>query len=236
NRRAFAYFTFRRGKVLTEVAAKRLEAIREFTQFGSGFRIAMRDLEIRGAGSLLGGSQHGHMESVGYDMYIRMLSQVIAEETGKEAPPSPEDCLIDLQIEAHIPDGYITSLPGRLEAYRRIAAVSTREESSDLIDEFIDRYGDPPRAILGLINVALTRNMASRTGIREITQRGDSIYIYIKSAELERIQALVAEYKNRVTISAAGDKPYISVRLLKKDKPAVIMQRSVEILAGETKE
>ena len=233
NRRAFAYFTFRRGKVLTEIASKRLEAIREFTQFGSGFRIAMRDLEIRGAGSLLGGSQHGHMEAVGYDMYIQMLNQVIAEETGKEVPPSPEDCLIDLQIEAHIPDGYITSLPGRLEAYRRIAAISTKEESSDLIDEFIDRYGDPPKSILGLINVALTRNMAIRTGITEISQRGDSIYIYIKSAELERIQALVAEYKNRVTISAAGEKPFISVRLLKKDKPAAIMQRSVEILAGE---
>ncbi|MBR4225080.1 MAG: transcription-repair coupling factor, partial [Oscillospiraceae bacterium] len=187
NRRAYAYFTFKRGKVLTEVAARRLSAIREFTQFGSGFRIAMRDLEIRGAGSILGGSQHGHMEAVGYDMYIRMLNEAIAEETGKELPPAPEDCLIDLSIDAHIPEDYIGSVPGRLEAYRRIAGICTAEESSDLIDELIDRYGDPPKAILGLINVSLIRNMASKAGVTEISQREDRIYMYIRTAAPEQI-------------------------------------------------
>ncbi len=229
NRRAFAYFTFRRGKVLTEIAAKRLDAIREFTQFGSGFRVAMRDLEIRGAGSILGGRQHGHMEAVGYDMYLQLLNEAIAEETGQTPPRSPEECLIDLQIEAHIPDNYIESLSGRLDAYRKIAAVSTKDESIDLIDEFIDRYGDPPKAIQGLITVALTRNMAGAAGITEITQRNDSLMIYVKTASMEQIQALVSQFKGRVTVNGSADKPYIAVKLMKKDKPVEIMQQAVEI-------
>jgi len=232
NRRAFAYFTFRRGKVLTEVASKRLDAIREFTQFGSGFRVAMRDLEIRGAGSILGGRQHGHMEAVGYDMYIRLLNEAIAEETGQPVPRAPEECLIDLQIEAHIPDKYIESLSGRLDAYRKIAAVSTKEESLDLLDEFIDRYGDPPKAIQGLITVALTRNMAGAAGVKEITQRKDVLMIYVKTATVEQVQALVAEYKGRVSVNGSSDKPYIAVKLAPKDKAVDVMQRAVEILAS----
>ncbi len=232
NRRAFAYFTFRRGKVLSEVAAKRLDAIREFTRFGSGFRVAMRDLEIRGAGSILGGKQHGHMEAVGYDMYIRLLNEAIAEETGQAPPPSPEDCLIDLQIEAHIPDNYIESLSGRLDAYRKIAAVSSKEEAVDLLDEFIDRYGDPPKAIQGLITVALTRNLASASGIKEITQRSDSLLLFVKTASLDQIQALVTEFKGRVTADGAAQKPFIAIRITKKDDPAQIMQRAVEVFAA----
>lgn len=233
NRRAFAYFTFRRGKVLTEVASKRLDAIREFTQFGSGFRVAMRDLEIRGAGSILGGRQHGHMEAVGYDMYLQLLNEAIAEETGQPVPRAPEECLIDLQIEAHIPDDYIESLSGRLDAYRKIAAVSTKAESLDLLDEFIDRYGDPPKAIQGLITVALTRNLAGKAGIKEITQRKDVLMIYVSSATMEQIQALVAEFKGRVSVNGSSEKPYIAIKLTPADKPVDVMQRAVEIMAGE---
>ena len=229
NRRAFAYFTFRRGKVLTEIATKRLDAIREFTQFGSGFRVAMRDLEIRGAGSILGGKQHGHMEAVGYDMYLRLLNEAIAEETGQTPPRSPEECLIDLQIEAHIPDKYIESLSGRLDAYRKIAALSNREESLDLMDEFIDRYGEPPKAIIGLMTVALTRNMAGQAGITEITQRNDTMLIYIKTATLKQVQALVAEYKSRVTVNSSAQKPHIAIKLTPKDKPEEVMQHAVEV-------
>ncbi|MGN1088785.1 MAG: transcription-repair coupling factor [Huintestinicola sp.] len=229
NRRAFAYFTFKAGKVLTEVAAKRLDAIREFTRFGSGFRVAMRDLEIRGAGSILGGKQHGHMEAVGYDMYLRLLNEAIAEETGAPVPRSPEDCLIDLQIEAHIPDDYIESLAGRLDAYRKIAAVSTRFEAMDLLDEFIDRYGDPPKSIQGLITVALTRNMAGNAGITEITQRNDSLMMFVKTASMEQVQALVNEFKGKVTANGAAAKPYIMIKLDKKDVPVEVMQRAVEV-------
>ena len=234
NRRAFAYFTFRRGKVLTEIATKRLDAIREFTQFGSGFRVAMRDLEIRGAGSILGGRQHGHMEAVGYDMYLQLLNEAIAEETGQPVPRAPEECLIDLQIEAHIPDDYIESLSGRLDAYRKIAAISTKAESLDLLDEFIDRYGDPPKAIQGLITVALTRNMAGRAGVTEITQRKDVLMIYVKTATVEQIQALVAAFKGRVSVNGSSEKPFIAIKLVPNDKPVEIMQKAVAIMAGES--
>ncbi len=230
NRRAFAYFTFRRGKVLTEIASKRLDAIREFTQFGSGFRIALRDLEIRGAGSILGGRQHGHMEAVGYDMYLQLLSEAIAEEKGEPLPRRPEECLIDLQIDAHIPEKYIESLAGRLDVYRKIASLQSNEDSMDLIDELIDRYGDPPKAIEGLISVALLRNMAGNLGINEITERNGIMLFYIKSATMEQIQAVVQEYKGRVTVNGS-EKPHIAVKMLKGDKSMELMQGVIEILS-----
>lgn len=229
NRRAFAYFTFRRGKVLTEIAAKRLDAIREFTQFGSGFRIAMRDLEIRGAGSILGGKQHGHMEAVGYDMYLQLLSEAIAEQKGEMPPHRPEECLVDLQIEAHIPENYIESLSGRLDIYRKIAGLQTNEDSMDLIDELIDRYGEPPKAIQGLITVALLRNMAGNMGITEITQRNGMMLFYLKSATMEQIQALVKTFKGRVTVNGS-EKPYIAVKINKDDKPVELMESVINIM------
>ena len=128
--------------------------MREFTQFGSGFQIAMRDLEIRGAGSLLGGRQHGHMEAVGYEMYLQLLNEAIAEEKGEPIQKTAE-CVVDVQMEAHIPETYIESLSQRLDIYRKIAAITTEEDQSELLDELIDRYGEPPKAILGLLTVAL---------------------------------------------------------------------------------
>ena len=132
SRRAFAYLTFVRGKVLTDIATKRLNAIREFTEFGAGFKIAMRDLEIRGAGNILGAEQHGHMEAVGYDMYLKLLNEAVREEKG-EAPEKREDeCLVDLQVEAHIPERYIQSSQQRLYVYRRIADIRSQEDASDV--------------------------------------------------------------------------------------------------------
>ncbi len=229
NRRAFAYFTFRRGKVLTEIASKRLSAIREFTQFGSGFRIAMRDLEIRGAGSILGGKQHGHMESVGYDMYLRLLSEAIAEQKGEALPRSPEDCLVDIAIDAFIPDKYIESLTLRIEAYRHIAAIQSKDDSQDVIDELIDRYGEPPRPVMGLIDIALMRNTASSLGITEITQRNENLLFYTKSPTMEQIVALSSAYKGRVLFNST-QKPYISVRLLQKEKAPELMSRVLDIM------
>ena len=171
SRRAYAYLTFTRNKVLSEVAQKRLSAIREFTEFGSGFKIAMRDLEIRGAGNILGGEQHGHMESVGYDMYLKLLTEAIQREKGEEVPAGDAECLVDMQIQAHIPEGYISSLSQRLDIYRRIADIRSFDDASDVIDELIDRYGEPPAAVKGLIDVALLRNMASRLGVSEVKQQ-----------------------------------------------------------------
>ncbi|HOC35230.1 MAG TPA: transcription-repair coupling factor, partial [Ruminococcus flavefaciens] len=168
NRRGYAYFTYQRDKVLTEVATKRLNAMREFTQFGSGFRIALRDLEIRGAGSILGGRQHGHMEAVGYDMYLKLLSEAIAEEKG-EIPEKIPECLVDIQIDAHIPETYISSLNQRIDMYRKIMLVNEDNDKTDLIDELIDRYGEPPKSVLGLIEVSLLRNKAAHLGITEIS-------------------------------------------------------------------
>ena len=225
NRRAYAYFLFKRDKVLTEVASRRLEAMREFTQFGSGFRIAMRDLEIRGAGSILGGRQHGHMESVGYDMYMQMLEEAIAEAKGERIPQA-RACTVDIRIEAYIPESYIGSDAARIEMYRKIATVRDEADESELIDELIDRYGEPPRAIIGLIRVSLLRNGAAALGITEITERGGSLQFYIRSPEPEQISALSAAYGRRILFSCM-DKPYIGVRLLPGQAPDALMQEVI---------
>lgn len=221
NRRAYAYFTFRKGKVLTEVASKRLNAIREFTQFGSGFRIAMRDLEIRGAGNILSAKQHGHMEAVGYDMYLRLLSEAIAEEKG-EPIQKAEDCIVDIQIEAHIPEKYIESLSQRLDVYRRIASISTEEESMDFIDELIDRYGEPPKAILGLIQISLLRNTAARLGISEISQVNNQLMFYTEHPSMEQLSALSDKFKGRIKFNSLP-RPYIGIMLNANQKAIELM-------------
>ncbi len=235
SRRAYAYFTFRRGKVLTEIAAKRLEAIRELTQFGSGFKIAMRDLEIRGVGSILSAKQHGHMEAVGYDMYLQLLEEAIAENKGEAKPRTAEDCLIDVTINAFIPEDYIESLQQRIEAYRSIASIMTQEDSEDVLDELIDRYGEPPKSVVGLINVALLRNSASRLGVKEITQKGQNILFYIsENASVNSIMNLTKKYKGRVLVNGS-DKGYVSVKLLKGEQPVALMKEVVETMREEQK-
>jgi len=229
NRRAFAYFTFRRGKVLNETATKSLEAIREFTQFGSGFRIAMRDLEIRGAGSILSGKQHGHIETVGYDMYLRLLSEALAEERGETLEKKTGDCVVDIQIDAHIPENYISSLPQRIDAYKKIAVVRTQADSEELIDEFIDRYGDPPAAIVGLVNISLLRNTAAAIGITEINQRNGSLLFYIESPDMTQLKALTTSFKGRVLFNSLA-RPYISVKLAPREKPEQLIRNVIQIM------
>ncbi|MCH3973278.1 MAG: transcription-repair coupling factor [Oscillospiraceae bacterium] len=211
SRRAYAYFTFRRNKALSEIAQKRLSAIREFTEFGSGFKIAMRDLEIRGAGNILGGEQHGHMEAVGYEMYLKLLGDAIAAEKG-EAPPQGEECLMDLQLQAHIPESYIPDSSGRLEMYRRIADIRSNEDAMDVTDELIDRYGDPPESVEGLVQIALLRNMAGMCGVTEIKEQQRQLQLYQKQLNMQWIAALSAQYPGRVLVNA-GARPYIAVHL-----------------------
>ncbi|MBQ2500723.1 MAG: transcription-repair coupling factor, partial [Clostridia bacterium] len=189
-RRATAYFTFYGGKELTETAYRRLTAIREYTEFGSGFKIAMRDLELRGAGSLLGARQHGHMEAVGYDMYLKILGDAVAELRGEqkgEPVKAEPECLIDIQIDAHIPESYISSVPQRLSAYRRIADVRTEDDASDVTDELTDRFGDPPQAVLGLIEVSLLRNIAAHVGVYEIGQSGNRLLLYWNRIDMRAV-------------------------------------------------
>lgn len=190
SRRAYAYFCFRRGKALSEVATKRLEAIREYTKFGAGFKIAMRDLEIRGAGSILGGQQHGQMEAVGYNMYIAMLNDAISEQQGKPVVEKRE-CLIDIDISANIPEKYIPSLSQRLGMYRRIADIKTTEDKQDVIDELCDRFSDPPKEVLGLIDIALLKGSAQALGIYEIKGVKDEIEFYFSDASNENIARII---------------------------------------------
>ncbi len=210
HRTAYAYLLFTPGKVLSEISQKRLDAIRKFTEFGSGFRIAMRDLEIRGAGSVLGGEQHGHMEAVGYDMYLKLLSDAIAEEKG-EKHSEQRECTVDIRMSAHIPESYISDLPQRLAAYRRIAAVKTAEDVLDVTDELLDRYGDLPDSVTDLIDVSYLKNRASEVGITEIGEAGGNLLLYCGTLSEEVTRLITGALKRRCMFSA-GSKPYVAVK------------------------
>ena len=238
SRRAFAYFTFTRGKVLSEISQKRLSAIREFTEFGSGFRIAMRDMEIRGAGNVLGAQQHGHMESVGYDMYLKLLDEAVALQKGEKPAPVDTECLVDLQIQAHIPEDYISNLHQRLDIYRRIADIRSQEDADDVVDELIDRFGEPPVSVLGLIDIAELRNLAAARGIYEMKQTDGRVLLYQKKIDKQEIARLIAKMNGRVLVSA-GSKPYISIRLqggdVLQELKDVLLLMAPPVLAPEGK-
>ena len=229
-RKAYAYFTFRRDKTLSDIAQKRLSAIREFTAFGSGFRIAMRDLQIRGAGSLLGHSQHGHMEAVGYDLYVKMLTQAIARAKGEPVQRDKSDCLVDLRVDAFIPEKYISDGAGRIEAYKRIAAIQTPEDAADVLDELIDRYGDPPPSVSDLVNVSLVRVQAAAVGAYEVTQKKDTLVLNLENLDVPMIRGLLMAFNGRVT-AGAGSRPYLSVVLQPDEKPLELLQSILKAMA-----
>ncbi len=231
SRRAFAYFTFRPDRELSEVAQRRLNAIREYTQFGSGFQIAMRDLEIRGAGNVLGARQHGHLAAVGYDMYLELLSMAVEEEkTGvTEKKKEKKECLIDLQVDAFIPEKYISSIKNRLYMYKRIADIQSEDDASDVIDELCDRFGEPPKAVMGLIDVSLLRNSASKLGIYEVAQRNGALLLYSDDIDMNKVGRMSLVLKGRVMISA-GVKPYISVKIAPGQQPIDALKQAIKIL------
>jgi transcription-repair coupling factor (superfamily II helicase) len=212
-RRAYAYLTFRRGKILQEAAAKRLSAIREYVEFGSGFKIAMRDLEIRGAGNLLGPEQSGYLMSVGYDLYLQLLEEAVLEERGEEKKIETE-CSADLTVNANIPESYVPSPEQRMDLYRRIAAIRSNEDASDLLDEMLDRYGEAPKSVLALLDVALLRSAAAKVGVSDISQKGDTLKFTLAVFRPETLVAVcgLTKYKYRLTI-AAGDTPALTLKL-----------------------
>ena len=215
SRRAYAYFTFAANKALSEVSQKRLEAIREFTEFGSGFKIALRDLEIRGAGDMLGASQHGHMTDVGYDMYMKLLGEAVSEAKGEKPHSYENDCVVDIQADAHIPEDYIENLSHRLEMYRRIADIRTNEDAADVIDEMIDRFGDMPKSVEGLINIALVRSRANEKGVSAIRERDGHICIYFKEIRCEGA-ADIMEHMGKLGRKSnldMGTKPHIRIKM-----------------------
>lgn len=229
SRRGFAYLTFRQGKELSEIAQRRLSAIREYTEFGSGFKIAMKDLEIRGAGSILGAKQHGHLEAVGYDMYLQMLSEAVNEEQ-TSAPSEPEkECLVDISINARIPEKYIASVPQRLSVYRKIASIRSEEEAEDVLDELIDRYGDVPDSVNGLVTVALIRNSAIKHKIYEIKQQNGMIQLYSDHIDPVKVAVLGKPFRGRLTVSGTG-KPCIVIKLLKGEKSLEVLRLVMKLL------
>ena len=225
-RRAYAYLTYRQGKILQETAAKRLAAIREYVEFGSGFKIAMRDLEIRGAGNLLGPEQSGYLMTVGYDLYLKLLEEAVLTQQGQPVPKRT-DCAANLTVAASIPDRYVPAQEQRMDLYRRIAALRTEQDADDLVDELIDRYGEPPRTVNNLISVALLRAEAAQAGITDIDQKNGSLLLAIPEFDLRPVSQLCGgeKYKGRLLFSA-GEKPYLSLRL-KKGEDALRAARAL---------
>ena len=207
NRLAYAYFTVNPAKVLTENADKRLAAIREFTEFGSGFRVAMRDLEIRGAGNLLGSEQSGFMASVGYDLYVKMIDDTVKEMRG-DVSQGDVDTRVDLKMDAYLPQEYVSNDILRVEMYKKIASVRTDADRDDLIEELIDRFGDPNRPVMNLIDIAQMKNLCSRIGIDLVTMKGDKIHMRFSiSADIDLMLVLMAAKEQEQHLRLMGGNP-----------------------------
>ena len=227
---AYAYITYRKNKLLAEASEKRLKAIKEFTEFGSGFKIALRDLEIRGAGNILGPEQHGHMEAVGYEMYCKLLDEAVREIKGETVLPEV-DTQIDLKITAYIPTSYIENINQKIEVYQDIANMDKEEQISEIIDELIDRYGDIPKEVMNLLDVARIKILARSLKILNVTQKGDNVIFEFDDPETikeGKVQILIDIYKSRIFFSS-GVKPYITLKLQSK-KDSDIVEEVVKIL------
>ena len=202
-RQAYAYFTYRPGKALTEVAEKRLSAIKEYAEFGAGFKIALCDLEIRGAGNLLGAQQHGYIDSVGYDLYVKLLNEAVLEERGESAKPRTE-AQIDMKVSAHIPESFIPSSAGRMEMYKKISLITCPADEEDIYDELTDRYGNMPRSVERLLEVALTKALCEQVGFSRVEARGDTLIFTVGRPDLALWSELFSKYKG-MRFSPTGD-------------------------------
>jgi len=218
NRSAYAYFTYRKDRILSDVAQKRLSAIKEFTEFGSGFKIAMRDLEIRGAGNILGAQQHGHMDAVGYDMYCKILKESIDEIQGNKVKEDPH-VRIELDVNAYISDKYIKNHNQRIDMYKRIAAIENEDDAVDAAAELIDRYGNIPKAAQNIIDIALIKALAKTAGVYFIEQKDSNIYLRmtIPVVTKEMISQMVKKMPSQILYSSSAE-PYIKYKVAGKSK------------------
>lgn len=210
--------------MLSEEADKRLKAIKEFTEFGSGFKIAMRDLEIRGAGSLLGEMQHGHMDQIGYDMYCKILDEVVKEMKGIKVEEEL-DVQIDINVSSYIPDEFIDNSSQKIEIYQNIALCKSETDIQNVVDEIIDRYGRMPEEIENLLEITRIKNLCREKGISKISQKKDSIIFYIEVSRFdnENIEILLNKYKNRIQFSP-GKTSYITLKNIGTDVISVIKE------------
>ncbi len=233
---AFAYFTYRRDKVLSETAEKRLQAMKEFAQLGSGFKIAMRDLEIRGAGSLLGAQQHGHIAGVGFEMYVKLLEEAVARKKGEVPAPPPVETVIDLPVEAYLDGGYIDDAMHKIEIYQKIAAVRTNEDLDALLDELIDRFGEPTKPVLALLDIARIKNYARSFGARGIAAKGEVLDLILPAGEklpLPALMRLDRAFGRRVGVLPEEDG--YRIRLQPKEREEILdtALEVVQMISGE---
>ena len=224
NKQGYAYITYRKDKMLSEVADKRLKAIKEFTEFGSGFKIAMRDLEIRGAGSLIGEVQHGHLEEVGYDTYCRILDEVLKEEQGI-AVEEEINCQIDLNVTSYIPDSYIEDQNQKIEIYQDIALCKNEEDIRNVIDEIIDRFGNMPNEIENLIEISRIKQLAKKQYLTKIQSRKDSVvFTYdVNKFDNNKVPELIKKYGSKIQFSS-GLKPMITLKIDKNGEKALLQE------------
>jgi len=239
NRTAYAFLMYRRNKLLKEIAEKRLAAIKEYSDLGSGFKIAMRDLEIRGAGNLLGAEQSGHMEAVGYDLYCKMLNEAVKEEKGI-LPAERFDTSVDVETDAYIPSSYIANEFQKLDIYKRITGVETIEESEEMLEELIDRFGEPPKAVTNLLRIACLKASAHSTYIQEVVQRGNEVKLvmYEKAQiDIAKIPALLQSMSPALKFSADSKNPYFvySTAVNSREKSKDILE-TLENLTCQFKE
>lgn len=235
SRRAYAYFTWKKDRTLNETAQKRLTAIREFTEFGSGFKIAMRDLEIRGAGSLLGAEQSGHMESVGYDLFVKLLESAVLEEKGI-AQEEEIDCTVDLRVNAYIPDKYIKRPGDRITMYKRIAAIKTSEDADDVRDELLDRYGNIPKETERLVEIALIRQKCASLGFTKVEEKNGKLAVAMKTPPSKEISvAIASKYAGRVLISL-GKEPCFNIKLKSSESIQHILEEIFKIYSHNTEQ
>ncbi|MBQ6811873.1 MAG: transcription-repair coupling factor, partial [Agathobacter sp.] len=215
NRTAYAFLMYRRNKMLKEVAEKRLAAMKEYSELGSGFKIAMRDLEIRGAGNLLGAEQSGHMEAVGYDLYCKMLNEAVKEAKGVEVEDRFETS-VDINTNAYIPPTYISNELQKLDIYKRIAGIETEEEAEEMLEELIDRFGEPPKSVQNLLTIARLKFLAHSLYMKEVSQKGNDLkLIMYEKAKIDpmMIPEVVQSNAPFLTFVADSQNPYFVYQL-----------------------
>ncbi len=230
NRLAYAYFTYKRDKILNETAEKRLQAIKEFTEFGSGFKIAMRDMEIRGTGNLLGAEQHGQMAAVGYDLYCKMLSEAVREMKGEEIV-KPDDTVVDIKVDAFIDSNYISNESHKLQMYKRIAAIEGLADKYDVEDEMVDRFGDIPEPARNLIQIAYIRALARQLGFTEIIHRGREVKMKLRDSHTltPRVLMIIIN-ENRKILRLLGSNPPVIIIQIKEGTGLEAINASVDVL------
>ncbi len=216
SRRAYAYFTYPRDKTISEISTKRLEAIREYAEFGAGFKIALRDMEIRGAGNILGAEQHGHLDAIGYDLYIKLLNSAVLEEKGEKVEEKP-DCTVNIICDAFLSEKYVSSSSQRMELYKRIAMIENDADRDDLLDELYDRFGDLPSPAKNLLDIAFIRAKAIECGVLKIDQVGTEVHIYPVKFNWTVWTGLSRMNGGKIKVIMSSS-PYLNYRLSGSDK------------------